>query len=1418
MPFLIVYGLIVLGTPVLVVALYIRYSKLQSRVDLAEQEASRLASNLRFEVAELKKQLESVRAIKVTDEASHPAAIPPRDVPVATPRPAVAPVAPIAASPKVPPQPSPAVPPTQAPPQTPPTPTVVLPPAPPPPLAVVLPKAPAAESPSVVPRPMKPQSVPPPVAPPISTTIPPPLPTPQPAPQPTPSAPPMATRITPPSPITHLRPPAPSPTLRERLHQVSGFEEVLGKNWLQKLGIVLVVLGVASFGIYELAALGAVGKVLLLYVTAAALLGGGIFIEKRDRYQLLGRTLIGGGWSLLFFTTYALHHVAAMRVLDSVFLDSVLLLAVCAAMAAHTLRYRSQFVTGLAFLLGYSTISLSQDTVYSLTAGVILALGLVAIVLKMEWYELEVFGILAGYLNHLYWLYRLLGPRGANGHLFPEYHASSALLFFYWATFRLSYLLRRAPDTRKEAVSTSAAILNTLLLLASMRFSSVQPQLAYIGLLVVGALELACAQLPNLKKRRQAFIVLSTMGAALILAAAPSKYSGNNLAVLWLVGMEIFLIAGIAAREVVFRRIGLCTGFLVGAHLAIIDFSPIANVRLVHEQVLREPAVLFGLAALVFYSNFLFLASKYRELFADSTEQLLLLVHANLGVFTAATAAWACFTFDWTAVAFAALMVALSAFAGRLNSPHLQSHAGFLGVLAAYRLYAFNLHLDIADSRHITLRLVTLPILAAAFYVSAKLIVWSNERWQTLLRASFGVVGTATLVALLWLEVPDLWRPVAFILFAIALAEAARALKYAALSWHTHAVCVVAAFATLAAQFFGDGMDRWHTIPEYTFGALAAVAGYYWLAWRGTEQADHHLPITRAAYTWGAATLMLWALRDLFHTPRIAPGYVLFAVVLALVARRFSYAQLAWQANAVAVCAALQTVYQNFDLSDQFWLGINLRIVTVALVAAGLYVTSRIAAPDESLRRIVAFFHSTVATALLAVLMYYEQPNGWLAPLWAAFALLLALVDRKWQSEELPWQAHILSILALARAATFNLHSTSTWHDVSVRLLSVSLVAIIFYVMTMVVRLPASGRHLGLQHLYSWAASALACTLFWYELQPLSVAVAWAAFGLILFEYGLLRKISQFRYQSYLAFLAAFSRIFFVNLTAGEPGEFWGPRMYTILPMVAIFFLVYAQLPDSESSSTHDASTRPRSWFQIAPMYVDALVACLGTASVVALLRFQYPGEWLVVAWAALVLILFAVAWSLKRSLFLYQGMALTLLTFGRGVAHNLFGSGYFNSGDWRGRYFVVGAAVALLLASLTFAFPLRRKFGARNPRTFFGRALSAIARRPEQLQFFSAIVLLTAMLALKMRAGMVTVSWGIEGFSVIAFAIAVKERSFRLSGLSLLLLCVGKIMVMDVWGLEARDRYITLIIVGAALILVSYLYSRYEETIRQFL
>ena len=1203
------------------------------------------------------------------------------------------------------------------------------------------------------------------------------------------------------------------------MKSVFAMEEILGTNWLNKLGIVLVVFGVALFGVYELGQLGPAGKVGLSLVVSLAFLGGGIFAEKNNRYRLLGHTLIGGGWALLFFTTYAVNHVQAMRVMSSESTDLILMLAVALAMVVHTLRYRSQVVTGLAFLLAYGTVALSNDNVYSLSSGVILAIGLVSIVIKMGWFELEVFGILSSYGNHIYWLYRLLGAGGAQGHAFPEYQASTAILFFYWIVYRISYVVRKPKSTQAghastiaallntllqpEHVSTMAALLNTLLLLGTMKFQSVHPELAFVALLIIGAVEFSIGQLPMIKRRREAFVVLTVLGAALMVAAVPFRGSSNNPVILWLIGAEVLLAAGVMVSEVVFRRLGLFIGLVVGLHLIAIDFQELMVARRASEGVLVAGGSIFALCAFVFYLNVLFVGQRWRAFFVDPPDSPVLAVHSYVGGFAAASAAWALLAGDWTALGFAGIMLTLAVLGRKLKSVHLQVQYGILGLLALYRVAVVNLHSEVAQYTHVQNRLITLPLLAGAFYLTAK---WAatgqDEANQRFFRGLFAFAGTGLITALIYYEVPELWQPLAAIAFAVLLLEIGQRIGYSVLAWHAHLLGVLAALAAVNTD--PSGLQRWHDIPLHAFTALPVVAGAYWMARRINLPNQSHVTLGRILYSWAGTGMMAWVLYEAIPAPWIAGSWIIFAIALTWVMRQIGYRQLGWQANALAACSVVRAYTFNLEMEQPVWHGISLRLVTISLVAAGLYFLSRQSSPrDSEFRRPVAYLHTFAATALLALLAWAEAPSGWLAAVWAVFALVLALVDQRFELEDLGWQAHVLAALTMGRSVTVNLYVTDTWHGISVRLLSLAIVAVVSYTLSRVIRMPARLREQEFHHVYSWAASAIVSLLLWYELQPLSVAVGWAVFGLVLFEYGLWRKTRQFRFQAYVALSASFGRIFFANLTADNGGQFWGPRLYTVLPITLILFFVYAQLGPEEQAAKDDRSLR-----------FDTLLAYLGTGSIIALLYFQFANEWLVTAWAIVVFALFGFALWLDRPIFLHQALLLTLAACTRGVMHNLFGASYFTGSDWVGRISVLGSAIAVLLACLPFAFRWRDRHKAQAS----GNWIAAVVRHPEQLMFFVPVFLLTLMLALKMRAGMITVSWGVESLSILIFAFLINERSFRLTGLLLLLVCFAKILLVDMWGLETRDRYITLIIVGIAMFLASFLYTKYSEKIRQFL
>jgi hypothetical protein len=817
-------------------------------------------------------------------------------------------------------------------------------------------------------------------------------------------------------------------------------EQMLGANWLSKIGVAVLVLGVAFFLAWQLRELGPAGKVVVGVVVSILLLAAGIWGERFERYRILARAGLAGGWSLLFFTAYASHHIAAARVVHSALAGFVLMLAVVAAMVAHTLRFRSQVVTGLAFALAFSTVAINRVDVYSLTANVALAIGFSFVVVRMRWFKLEVLGIVATYLNHFLWLIPVIAPMKGKVHPFPEFYASAAILALYWAIFRVSYVVRRAED---DAPSTLAGVLNTALLLAVMKYQSAHPELAFYALLTLGAIELMLSRLPNMRRKRMSFLVLTSIGAVLVVAAIPFRYAPQYVAPVWLLEAALLVFIGVVTNERAYRRLGFLAGVATAVQLLAVPGARLLGARLGGGYPVQSEWILGAI--------------------------------------------------------FAAAMLAL--------------------------------------------------------YAAAE---WLPRRWPAMFDAAVD-------------------------------RRMARYLSY-----------------------------------------LAAVMGFAagWVT----------LPVSGAAVFW-----------------------IALALVVAFAAHRLGAIDLRIQANALAAITVLRVLIVNLPKADA-------RLLTVSIVVAGMYLLSRW--------------------------------NGW-------------------------------------------------------------------------------------PDLATWVASALVALFAWYQLLPISVAVAWTMAGVVLVEIGLLRASLQLRAQGYALLAIAFARVFVVNMNAEQA------RLYTIVPILIAFLYVFER-----------AHVRLFAW--------------LAAAGALALLRFELLDDVVAIAWAALALVLVAAALSGRR-VFLHIGIATAVLTLARGVLHNLYERSFFPPPANAPRWLLVGIVSALLVATLPFAFRLRqvdRPLAARP----FARLLAWLDARPEQILFFVPVVLVTALLATETRAGMLTIAWGAEAVVVFLAALWIGERSYRLTGLVLLLLCVGKIFVFDFWSLSLRDKALTGMLIGAALIGVSILYARKREAILQFL
>jgi uncharacterized membrane protein len=87
-----------------------------------------------------------------------------------------------------------------------------------------------------------------------------------------------------------------------------------------------------------------------------------------------------------------------------------------------------------------------------------------------------------------------------------------------------------------------------------------------------------------------------------------------------------------------------------------------------------------------------------------------------------------------------------------------------------------------------------------------------------------------------------------------------------------------------------------------------------------------------------------------------------------------------------------------------------------------------------------------------------------------------------------------------------------------------------------------------------------------------------------------------------------------------------------------------------------------------------------------------------------------------------------------------------------------------------------------------------------------------------QVRPTLVTVTWGAQAAILLATGFPARERLLRLSGLGVLLACIARLFVFDLPQLEELARIISFVALGAVLLTVSWIYTRYRAQIQKFL
>ena len=500
------------------------------------------------------------------------------------------------------------------------------------------------------------------------------------------------------------------------------FEQALGEKWFNKLGIFAVVIGVALLIGYSFKYLGPVGKIGIGFAFGLGMLLFGHYIEKKKDFSIYGKSLVGGGWAITYFTTYAMHHIPTVRLIVSPFIAMLLLIGVSCITILDIYRYRSQVATGFSYLLIFITLMISPATVFTMLAAIPVAVSLIFFMQRMKWTEFGLYGMFMTYVTYIGW-FGITNLYGRAPLTHQQFVIAVMFLALYWAIFVIAAFLSDKESKSKfiESFGLNCGmehvihVLNTTVAL-------------YIGFTLIGAghsqhlqlaIKLACSVYFGLtaigfflKKK----LVLISSSFSIICASLylSMKYTGYSLTVSYLVLAEVVLLAGVLLKEKYWRLVSFAGLLFIIAKLLTIDSFITKNTAMAYHLSTRT--MLFGVAFLMYFLN----AFLYGKLKAGNLLHKVEENHANIISYSYpliyAMGTWLDFPKELTAPCWVILGVILLQIGVSKNNYHQRMQGYLLTVGAFARLLMSNMVIQGGISIFSYRLLTVVPTLLVLYY------------------------------------------------------------------------------------------------------------------------------------------------------------------------------------------------------------------------------------------------------------------------------------------------------------------------------------------------------------------------------------------------------------------------------------------------------------------------------------------------------------------------------------------------------------------------------------------------------------------------------------------------------------------------------------------------------------------------------
>jgi uncharacterized membrane protein len=341
-------------------------------------------------------------------------------------------------------------------------------------------------------------------------------------------------------------------------------EAKIGLYWLSRLGVGFLVVGVSLLIMYSFQYFGEWAKIFTGFAVSGILLSLGEFVDKKQNMRWYGNALAGGGWSLAYFTSYAMHHVDSVKVIDNPITGASLMLLVAGAAMMQSYLKNSELVATLAIILGYLTLGFSELGTFSAVASGILTAALSFMVCKKKWTGLYSIGTLSAFAGMLFTSNVRWTPASPETQL--------EIILPYWLAATLLPLSFSDENSEKsKGLTVTVAIISAI-----AAYFSLKPALAHLtqnaDACLFGFAATAYSGIAIAMKSRNCPTAASTNSLLALSSIAmfiPAVYSGSLQLSAWGAQLALILWAGFKYDLKSFRWFSYPLSlFLLGACIA----------------------------------------------------------------------------------------------------------------------------------------------------------------------------------------------------------------------------------------------------------------------------------------------------------------------------------------------------------------------------------------------------------------------------------------------------------------------------------------------------------------------------------------------------------------------------------------------------------------------------------------------------------------------------------------------------------------------------------------------------------------------------------------------------------------------------------------------------------------------------------